>query len=273
MYTISRFSQLCKLSPRILRHYDKEELLKPIHVEKTNGYRYYEKSQLETAFLIKKLREYGFSLPEIRTILQTSDKELFIEFIRSKINELSYEVNRHIKIITEMQEMVEKKADSLREERRLYDIFLGIRNEMEVISLRLQMNIVDMDKHIDSLYEKAEENNIQLFGAPTAIFYDEEYTPNHSDIELMIPHAHSEYLSREWYIKKLPTQLVAITLHFGSYDHIGYGHMALEEWIEGNGYFPDGPPHETYLKGPECDCPIEDYVTQICIPVIKKIRQ
>ncbi|WP_255404551.1 MerR family DNA-binding transcriptional regulator [Thermoactinomyces sp. DSM 45892] len=26
MYTISKFSQLCKLSPRMLRHYDKEGL-------------------------------------------------------------------------------------------------------------------------------------------------------------------------------------------------------------------------------------------------------
>lgn len=57
MYTISRFSQLCKMSARMLRHYDKEELLKPVHVDATNGYRYYEKNQLETALQIKKLKE------------------------------------------------------------------------------------------------------------------------------------------------------------------------------------------------------------------------
>ncbi|MFJ8260743.1 MerR family transcriptional regulator [Rummeliibacillus sp. NPDC094406] len=272
MFTISRFSQLCKMSARMLRHYDKEELLKPVHIDATNGYRYYEKSQLETALLIKKLKEYRFSLPEIRTILQTSDRKLFIGFINSKINELTNEMNRYRQIITEMQEMVDKKEDFSQGERRSYDILLGIRNEISVVSQRLQMNIADMDRHIDSFYDKAEESNIQFLGVPSAIFFDEEFTPDHSDIELMIPiiHRNDEKISREWQIKKLPQKIIATTLHIGSYDYIGYAHIALEEWAESNGYCLDGPPYETYLKGSECDCHVEEYVTQISFPVIKK---
>lgn len=259
----------------MLRHYDKEELLKPVHVDTTNGYRYYEKSQLETALLIKKLKEYRFSLPEIRTILQSSDSTLFIEMIHAKINEISNELNRYRQIIAEMQEMIEKKVDLIRGERRSYDILLGMRNEISVISQRLQIKIADMDRYIDSFYDKAEESSIQLLGVPSAIFFDEEFTPDHSDIELMIPiiHRNEEKISREWQIKKLPQKIIATTLHIGSYDYIGYAHMALEEWTESNGYSLDGPPYETYLKGSECDCHVEEYVTQISFPVIKKAMQ
>ncbi|MEK5482237.1 MerR family transcriptional regulator [Viridibacillus sp. FSL R5-0888] len=275
MYTISRFSQLCKMSARMLRHYDKEELLKPVHVDTTNGYRFYEKNQLETALLIKKLKEYRFSLPEIRTILQSSDSTLFIEMIYAKINEISKEMSRYRQIITEMHEMIEKNEDLIQGERKSYDILLGMRKEIRVVSQRLQINIDDMDKYIDSFYGKAKESNIQLLSVPSVIFFDEEFTPDHCDIELMIPiiHRNDEKISREWQIKKLPQKIVATTLHIGSYDYIGYAHMALEEWTESNGYCMDGLPYETYLKGSECDCHVEEYVTQISLPVIKKEMQ
>ncbi|MED3800438.1 MerR family transcriptional regulator [Lysinibacillus xylanilyticus] len=272
MYTISRFSQLCKMSARMLRHYDKEELLKPVLVDTTNGYRYYDQSQLETALRIKKLKEYRFSLPEIRTILQSSDSTMFISMIHTKIDEISNEMSRNKRIVLEMQELIDKKADLFQGVRRSYDISLGIRNEISVVSQRLQINIDDMDRYIDSLYDKAKESNIKLLSVPSTIFFDEEFTSEQCDIELIIPiiSRGDEKISSEWQIKKLPQNIVATTLHIGSYDYIGYAHMALEEWAESNGYSMDGPPYETYLKGSECDCHEEEYVTQISFPVCKK---
>ncbi|MFJ6264807.1 MerR family transcriptional regulator [Lysinibacillus xylanilyticus] len=272
MYTISRFSQLCKMSARMLRHYDKEELLKPVLVDTTNSYRYYDQSQLETALRIKKLKEYRFSLPEIRAILQSSDSTMFISMIHTKIEEISNEMSRNKQIVLEMQELIEKKADLFQGVRKLYDISLGIRNEISVVSQRLQINIDDMDRYIESLYDKAKESNIHLLSVPSTIFFDEEFTPEHCDIELIIPiiSRGNEKISSEWQIKKLPQNIVATTLHIGSYDYIGYAHMALEEWAKSNGYSMDGPPYETYLKGSECDCHEEEYVTQISFPVCKK---
>lgn len=272
MYTISRFSQLCKMSARMLRHYDKEELLKPVLVDTTNGYRYYDQSQLETALRIKKLKEYRFSLPEIRTILQSSDSTMFISMIHTKIDEISNEMSRNKQIVLEMQELIDKKADLFQGVWRSYDISLGIRNEISVVSQRLQINIDEMDRYIDSLYDKAKESNIQLLSVPSTIFFDEEFTPEQCDIELIIPiiSRGDEKISSEWQIKKLPQNIVATTLHIGSYDYIGYAHMALEEWAESNGYSMDGPPYETYLKGSEGDCHEEEYVTQISFPVCKK---
>ncbi|MEH7154599.1 MerR family DNA-binding transcriptional regulator, partial [Bacillus thuringiensis] len=52
MYTIAEFSRICKMSTRMLRHYDKEEILKPAYVNPVNGYRYYEQEQLEVALKI-----------------------------------------------------------------------------------------------------------------------------------------------------------------------------------------------------------------------------
>ncbi|EEM16097.1 MULTISPECIES: MerR family transcriptional regulator [Bacillus] len=272
MYKITEFSRICKMSTRMLRHYDKEEILKPAYINPINGYRYYEQGQLEMALQIKKLREYRFPLSKIKIILQSSDQNSLIKHMKSQIMELSHEVREHLQVISEMSEMINRSIDLISIQRRHYDILIGMRSEITVITQRLQIDINDIDEHFDLLYEKVQVNNFQIIGSPSAIFYDEEYIPNHSDIELRIPiiYENTGNLSWDWEIKKLAQHQIVTTLHHGSYDDIGYGYMALEEWIKNNGYLIVAPPCEVYLKGPECDCPVEDYVTQICFSVIKK---
>ncbi|CAM4398221.1 MerR family transcriptional regulator [Bacillus manliponensis] len=271
MYTITDFSRICKMSTRMLRHYDKEEILKPAYVDPINGYRYYEQNQLEIALRVKKLREYKFSLPKIKMILHSSNQNVFLDHMRSQISELSHEVQQNLQIISEMTEIIDTNTNLISRQQRPYDILSGMRNEITVITQRLQMNIHDMDKHFEYLYGKAQENELQIIGSPSAIFYDEEYIPNESDIELIIPirYENTESISQEWKIKELAQHQIVTTLHHGSYDYIGYGYMALEEWIEKNGYLVDAKPYEVYFKGPECNCSVEEYVTQICFSVIK----
>lgn len=271
MYSITEFSRICKMSTRMLRHYDKEEILKPAFVDPINGYRYYESSQLERALKIKKLREYKFSLPKIKLILQSSNQRIVTEYMQSQINELSNEVRQNLHIISEMKEIIHKNSGWISNQYKQYDILTGIRNEVSAITQRVHMNILDMDEHFEFLYEQIKENNFQIEGSPAAIFYDEEYLPEESDIEIVIPiiDVKCETISEQWQIKKLVKHQMVTTVHFGSYDNIGYGYMALEEWIKKNGYTVDAEPYEIYLKGPECDCLEAEYVTQICYSVIK----
>ncbi|MDC2865818.1 MerR family transcriptional regulator [Bacillus sp. BP-3] len=272
MYTITEFSRICKISTRMLRHYDQEKILKPAYVNPINGYRYYEQGQLEVALQIKKLREYRFPLSKIKIILQAPDKNSLIKHMKLQIMELSHEVRQHLQVISEMSEMINRNMDIISTQRRHYDILIGMRSEITVITQRLQVDINDIDEHFDLLYEKAQVNNFQIIGSPSAIFYDEEYIPDHSDIELRIPinYENTGNVSLDWEIKKLTPHQIVTTLHHGNYDDIGYGYMALEEWVKNNGYLTVATPCEVYLKGPECDCPVEDYVTQICFLIFKK---
>ncbi|GGE61767.1 MerR family transcriptional regulator [Priestia taiwanensis] len=270
MYTITEFSRICKMSTRMLRHYDKEEILKPAYVDPINGYRYYEQGQLEMALRVKKLREYKFPLPKIKLILHSSDQDTFIGHMQAQIIELSHEVKQNLQIISEMTEILHTNTELIPKQHRAYDILSGMRNEATVITQRFKMNIHDMDIHFESLYKKVQENAFQIIGSPVAIFHDEEYIPNESDIELIIPiiYENNECTSQEWKMKTVAKHQVVTTLHYGNYDSIGYGYIALEEWIEKNGYLVDTPPYEVYIKGSECNCSVDEYVTQICFPVI-----
>ena len=66
--TIGAFARLTGLTPKALRHYDALGLLHPAAVER-NGYRLYDRGQVETGRLIRRLRDLDVPLEEIRVVL------------------------------------------------------------------------------------------------------------------------------------------------------------------------------------------------------------
>jgi DNA-binding transcriptional MerR regulator len=73
--TIGRFARLSGLTPRALRHYDKLGVLRPAEVDDGNGYRLYERGQLEAARQIRVLRELEVPLDEVRRIVADPDSD------------------------------------------------------------------------------------------------------------------------------------------------------------------------------------------------------
>ena len=72
MKTVAEVSRLTGVSVRTLHHYDAIGLLKPAKVTEA-GYRLYDAEALERLYMILVYRELGFSLRQIREILEDSD--------------------------------------------------------------------------------------------------------------------------------------------------------------------------------------------------------
>ncbi|MBL8166440.1 MAG: MerR family transcriptional regulator [Anaerolineae bacterium] len=72
MLKIGEFAALTQISVRMLRHYDEIGLLKPSHVDRESGYRYYTLDQLPDLNRIVALKDLGLSLEEIRLLLDQS---------------------------------------------------------------------------------------------------------------------------------------------------------------------------------------------------------
>lgn len=61
---IGEFAKVCNTKISVLRHYDKQNLLRPIYIDKFTGYRYYSQEQISIFFRITALKEAGFTLAE-----------------------------------------------------------------------------------------------------------------------------------------------------------------------------------------------------------------
>ena len=72
MYTIKQLANLANVTTRTLRYYDQIDLLKPSMIG-DNGYRYYDQEKVLRLQQIRFYQELGFSLEQIREILDKSD--------------------------------------------------------------------------------------------------------------------------------------------------------------------------------------------------------
>ena len=96
MLSIGEFSRICKVSTKTLRYYDEIGLIKPSKINPENNYRYYSIEQLETMLFINRLKQYNFSLEEIRTIITSEEipnEKLCLELYKKK-KKLDYDKNQ-----------------------------------------------------------------------------------------------------------------------------------------------------------------------------------
>ncbi len=85
--TIKDFSKLCGCNPQTLRYYDREGLLKPVKVDEWSGYRYYDEEQAIAFVKIKNLQKAGFSIDEIKELLDKDDTEIYFAFDKKIIEQ------------------------------------------------------------------------------------------------------------------------------------------------------------------------------------------
>jgi DNA-binding transcriptional MerR regulator len=78
MFSIGEFARHGRVSVRMLRHYDTIGLLQPACVDPVTGYRFYQAGQLADLNRLIALKELGFSLQQVQSILgdQLSAAEL-----------------------------------------------------------------------------------------------------------------------------------------------------------------------------------------------------
>ncbi|WP_413576413.1 MerR family transcriptional regulator [Bdellovibrio sp. HCB290] len=102
--TIGQFAKEIGVSAKALRLYEDMGLLKS-HVRGDNGYRYYDEAQLEIAHRLKEFKDLGFTLAEIKALLQT-DHELDSE-------KMSVSMSARLKVISDQSELLQSQKNQI----------------------------------------------------------------------------------------------------------------------------------------------------------------
>jgi DNA-binding transcriptional MerR regulator len=73
LVSIGDFSRITLVSVKALRHYHELGLLQPAEIDADAGYRRYRLEQVPTAQVIRRLRELGMSLDDVRAVIEAPD--------------------------------------------------------------------------------------------------------------------------------------------------------------------------------------------------------
>ena len=102
-YTIGDISDICNVPIKTLRYYDEIKLLVPSHRDSETNYRYYSEDQMLTLYIIRRLKGFGFTLEEIRSMVYGSAIKAQVEQLEKKAKSLEKEIKdmqaRHHEIL------------------------------------------------------------------------------------------------------------------------------------------------------------------------------
>lgn len=270
MIRIGDFSKLSRVSVKTLRYYDEMGLLKPVEVDHFTGYRLYEYSQLTTLHRILALKDLGFSLEEIRELLENG---LSAEQMRGMLKLREAESRQRVREESERLQRIEARLRQIEQENIMsnYDVVIKHVEALTVASIR---DVVPTPPEQGGLWRELDGylamNRIRPAGTCFTLYYDEEYKERDWDLEVCEPIADELKESRRVKVQTLPSATMACAIHQGAFVTINEAYEAIGKWIDANGYRITGPCRELYLKpaknGSQTD---PKTVTEIQFPVEK----
>jgi DNA-binding transcriptional MerR regulator len=105
---IGDFAKMTHLSIKALRHYHDVGLLEPAEVDPVTGYRFYHPGQLATAQVIRRLRDLGMPLEEIRAVLRATDVPARNEVIAAHLRRMESQLSQAQSIVDSLRSLLHR---------------------------------------------------------------------------------------------------------------------------------------------------------------------
>lgn len=265
LYKIGLFSQMNKVTIKTLRHYDDIGLLKPQYIDQSNGYRYYTSAQLPRLHQILSLKEIGFSLDEIKLVLEGVSEE---KLLLKKKSDLMLEMADLSKKIACIESYLSRDMN-----RKEYHIITKSLPSVIVASMRVHMeNYADLFDKMPSMGLEMEKAGCECAEPEYCftIYYNGEY--RESDIDAELCEAVTELKENQGKVKfkVLPeVELAACILHKGPYETLPESYSAIVHFIEESGYEIIGYQRESYIDGIWNKESPSEWLTEIQFPIRK----
>jgi DNA-binding transcriptional MerR regulator len=272
MFTIGDFASLGRVSIRMLRHYDSIGVLSPAAVDPVNGYRLYSADQLSRLNRVIALKDLGFTLAQVRSILED---RVDVAELRGMLRLRRAELAAHLQADAARLTGVEARLRIIESEGTMSTKDVGLKpvGSVRVAELaeRAAFQTVAIGPVIQSMYPRLMRDLAAAGVNPTGygIAY---YEPVDADDSVIIhagimvdaePKADNSFA-----VLDLPAVPTAATLiHSGPMDTVEGSFQELGRWIEANGYRSNGFAREVYLDYDPDDA--ENGVTELQIPVEK----
>ncbi len=283
MLTIGEFAWLSQVTVDALRHYDKLNLLKPAHLDRFTGYRYYSLKQLPRLNRILALKELGLPLSDIGRLL---DQPITADEIRSILQDKRSELEAAIQETQTRLARVEAHLRQIDLEGKMpdHEVLLKTAPAQWVASVREKMAWQGQDilgpaitRMFDEVDEHLNRQKVTPAGPGIALWHESQFAhidvnQEEIDLETAIPIKGPVPEGGRVKVREIPQSEVAYTVHHGDFSGLPRAKQALFAWMEDNGYRRAGAVREIYLYHHPDHQANEDsphHITEIQFPIVK----
>ncbi|UJF33537.1 MerR family transcriptional regulator [Paenibacillus hexagrammi] len=254
---IGLFSKIAQVTIRALRHYDELGLLKPAWIEPSTNYRYYTYDQLIRLNQILVLKDAGFSLEQVASMI---DKAMTIEDMQRMMQQKKDHLAQQISEAAQQIKSIEVRLNQLKQlgEQPKYEIVIKRVPGLRMAALRrIVPKPQDMPGYRCRMFGELDEwlSRTKCTAEQEYVFYHmSEFIEENFDIEVAYSISREEQLMPDGNttIFELPPEpMVASLVYQGPFMGVGDALLELFTWLGVNGYSPTGPVRELHLFGRE----------------------
>ena len=168
---IGEFSKMMQVTVKTLRHYELKGLLLPDEVDKWTGYRSYSISQMQRLNTIRDLQRQGFTLEEIKELLDDGAHMPGVELLTQKIEE----TERQLQLLVERRRQLLRWLDSHKQKNTM-EKFNTLKTSLETLlnnENTYKERIKSLEMANQNLFTKVTTN----YNIETSQTKEEEYSP------------------------------------------------------------------------------------------------
>ncbi|MFZ5517908.1 MAG: MerR family transcriptional regulator [Candidatus Zhuqueibacterota bacterium] len=247
MYSIGEFSKITSLTVKSLRLYHDKGLLVPARVDDFTGYRYYDNANYETARSIKMLKDFDFSLAEIKEILdEYEDEGDMVTQLKLKLQQVRGKMKRYDEISHSLELLIQSEKERTMEDHQQFDIEEKVIETILIAGYRMRGKYEDIGKGMGLLFKKVGRH---VNGKPLALYFDGEYKEDDADFEACVP-VRKGQSDGEITVRELTGGKCVTLIHKGPYDALHSSYKKIYDYLSAKGYTSKLPTREVYVKGP-----------------------
>jgi len=259
LYSIGKVEEICKITKKALRYYDKMGILSPDKVADESGYRYYSKKNLLSVPVIKYYKQSGFKLEEMRAFLQGTTYDFFDKSFRTKIDELrelEKEINLKIRSVRDWHALIVEAQMII--ENNVCDVSIKYIDERNLIFLNQNFNY----DYIDSI-------NNAITGPVIICFpsFEDKINGKCSKMKIM---QETILKCKDEESIEFGGWLAASCYHIGTHETINETYIKIKEWAKEHDYICSEESYERYVTDYWTTKNTDKFVTEILIKIRRK---
>jgi DNA-binding transcriptional MerR regulator len=259
--SIGEFSKMTHLSVKALRHYHDVGLLEPADVDGTTGYRFYARGQVPTAHAIRRFRDLGMPIDEVRAVLEAPDAASRNAAIVSHLRNMQEELARTQVTVASLQALLEGTHASARVELRVLDA-------CPAVAVTDTVGFDEAGDWCDAMFAELHAAldgcGATAAGPDGALYAEPIFHDGIGEATAFVPVRSRVPTSGRLQPIELPRTHAAVLLHVGPFSELDLSYGELGTFVLEHGIGVEGPIREHYLVA--MGDPAQ-HKTEVCWPI------
>ncbi len=262
--SIGDFSRMTYLSVKALRHYHDVGILEPAVIDAASGYRYYVPSQVRLAQMIRRLRELGMPLDDVRTIVQTPDPATRDATLVAHLQRMERQLAETQQTVASLRTLLQQTPSPLVVTQRV----IPQTSALAVVDNVTADEAVAWWMDAFTLLHRTVRRD-QRSGPDGALWPAEFFEDEQGEVTAFVPVSSvpdSAALPPRVRQIVVPEIAAAVAVHDGPFSDLDRTYGALGTWVLERAAGAGGPIREYYLPTGDVD-DLLDHTTEVCWPI------